>query len=353
MVMAKQRVAVIFGGRSGEHEVSVVSARSVINALDPERWEAVPIVITRSGAWLGPTESREALKSRRAAFEGEIGDSVLRSCEALAALASCAVAFPLVHGTYGEDGTLQGFLEIAGIPYAGCGVAASAIGMDKALMKAIFNESGIRVTRYLVIRSWEYTLAQNLSMQLIEESIGYPCFVKPANGGSSVGITRADSREDISGAIELALRYDDKVVIEQPVRGREVECSVLGNEDPRASIVGEIEPDRAFYDYESKYSESSTTGLHIPARIDPATASRVQELAIRMYKVMGCEGYARVDFFATDDGDVVANEINTIPGFTNISMYPKLWQASGLGYTDLLTRILELAFERHERRARR
>ena len=351
--MAKQRVAVIFGGRSGEHEVSVVSARSVVNALDPGRWEAVPIAITRQGAWLGTVQSREAIEGGRSGFDGEIGESLLQSAGALADLASCDVAFPLVHGTYGEDGTLQGFLEIAGIPYAGCGVAASAIGMDKALMKALFNESGIRVTRYLVIRSREYTLDQNLSMRLIEKSIGYPCFVKPANGGSSVGITRADSREDISRAIELALSYDDKVVIEQPVRGREVECSVLGNEDPQASIVGEIEPDRAFYDYESKYSESSTTGLHIPARIDPATAANVQELAVRMYQVMGCEGYARVDFFVTGDGEVVANEINTIPGFTSISMYPKLWQASGLDYSELLTKILELAFERHERRARR
>lgn len=349
--MTRQRVAIIFGGRSGEHEVSVVSARSVFKALDRERWEPVPIAITRRGAWLGAIESLKAIESGRASFDGEIGDSVLRSSEALAALASCEVAFPLVHGTYGEDGTLQGFLEIAGIPYAGCGVAASAIGMDKALMKALFHESGIRVTRYLVIRSWEYTLNQKLSMQLIEESIGYPCFVKPANGGSSVGITRADSREDIANAIELALRYDDKVVIEQPVHGREVECSVLGNQDPQASVVGEIEPDRAFYDYESKYSASSTTGLHIPARIDAATAAKVQELAVRMYQVMGCEGYARVDFFATDDGGVVANEINTIPGFTSISMYPKLWQASGLEYSELLTRILELAFERHERRA--
>lgn len=350
--MTRQRVAVIFGGRSGEHEVSVLSARSVLKALDRERWEPVPIVITRSGAWMGAAESLAATDSGRTGFEGEAGESVLLSA-GLAALASCDVAFPLVHGTYGEDGTLQGFLEIAGIPYAGCGVAASAIGMDKALMKALFNESGIRVTRYLVIRSWEYTLTQKLSMQLIEESIGYPCFVKPANGGSSVGITRADSREDICGAIDLALRYDDKIVIEQPVRGREVECSVLGNEQPQASVVGEIEPDRAFYDYESKYSASSTTGLHIPARIDAATAARVQELAVRMYQVMGCEGYARVDFFVTDDGGVVANEINTIPGFTSISMYPKLWEASGLGYTELLTRILELALERHERRARR
>jgi D-alanine-D-alanine ligase len=350
--MAKQRVAVLFGGRSGEHEVSVVSARSVMAALDPGRWDVVPIAITRGGAWLSPAESSAAFDPGVARFEGEAGGSVLRSAAAMEALASCDIAFPLVHGTYGEDGTLQGFLEIAGIPYAGCGVAASAIGMDKALMKALFRESGIRVAKYLVIRSWEYTLTQNLSMQAIEESIGYPCFIKPANGGSSVGITHARSREDLPEAFAAAMAYDDKIVIEETVHGREVECSVLGNEYPEASLVGEIEPDRDFYDYESKYAASSTTGLHIPARIDAATTAKVRELAVRMFQVMGCEGYARVDFFATDDGEVIANEVNTIPGFTSISMYPKLWHASGLGYTDLLTRILELGFERFQRRQR-
>ena len=351
--MAKQRVAVLFGGRSGEHEVSVVSARSVMSALDPARWEVVPIAITRRGAWLSPDQSTAAFDPGIARFDGEIGDSVLRSRSALDALASCDIAFPLVHGTYGEDGTLQGFLEIAGIPYAGCGVAASAIGMDKALMKALFHESEIRVARYLVIRSWEYTLTQNLSMQAIEQTIGYPCFVKPANGGSSVGITRALSREDIPAAFAAAMAYDDKIVIEEAIHGREVECSVLGNEYPEASVVGEIEPDRDFYDYDSKYAATSRTGLHIPARITPETAAKVRELAVRMYQVMGCEGYARVDFFATEKGEVIANEINTIPGFTSISMYPKLWAASGLNYPDLLTRILELGFERYERRARR
>lgn len=350
--MAKQRVAVLFGGRSGEHEVSVLSARSVMAALDPTRWDVVPVAITRGGAWLSPSESSAAFDPGVSRFDGEMGDSVLRSGAALDALASCDIAFPLVHGTYGEDGSLQGFLEIAGLPYAGCGVAASAIGMDKALMKAFFHESGIRVARYLVIRSWEYTLTQNLSMRAIEESIGYPCFIKPANGGSSVGITHAVSREDIPAAFAAAMAYDDKIIVEEAIRGREVECSVLGNENPEASLVGEIEPDRDFYDYDSKYSAASTTGLHIPARIDAATTEKVRELALRMYQVMGCEGYARVDFFATDEGDVIANEINTIPGFTSISMYPKLWHASGLGYSDLLTRILELGFERFQRRQR-
>jgi D-alanine-D-alanine ligase len=351
--MAKQRVAVIFGGRSGEHEVSVMSARSVMSALDRERWEVVPLAITRDGAWLGPAETRAGIDSGQAAFESASHDGMLTSTEALSALAGCDVAFPLVHGTYGEDGTMQGFLEIVGIPYAGAGVAASAIGMDKALMKALFHEAGIRVALYSVIRSWEYALDKMIVAQLVESNLGYPCFVKPANGGSSVGITRAASREDLPEAFRKAFAYDDKVIVEQAVIGaREIECSVLGNERPEASIVGEVVPDREFYDYDSKYAGSSTTQLHIPAPLPDYVADEVREMAVRMYQVMGCEGYARVDFFVTGDG-VMANEVNTIPGFTSISMYPKLWEASGLGYTALLTRILELAFERHERRARR
>ncbi len=350
--MGRQRVAVIFGGRSGEHEVSIVSARSVMAALDPGRWEVVPIGISRAGSWLSPAETQALLDAGARGFQ-DAGTPVLHAGQALAALDSCDVAFPLVHGTFGEDGTLQGFLEMADKPYAGAGVAASAIGMDKALMKALFREAGIPVARYSVIRSWEYTLAQNDSMGLIENAIGYPCFVKPANGGSSVGITRARSREDLPAAFAAAFVYDDKAVVEQAVIGREVECSVLGNEDPRVSIVGEIVPDREFYDYESKYSNTSATELRIPAPITESAARDVRELALRMYRVMGCEGYARVDFFLTSGDRVVANEVNTIPGFTSISMYPKLWEASGLGYADLLTRILELAFERHERRSRR
>jgi D-alanine-D-alanine ligase len=349
--MVRQKVAVIFGGRSGEHEVSVNSARSVMAAMDRERWEIVPIAITRGGAWLSPDETQAGLSEGRAAFAGGAGGA-LTSTAALRALAGCDVAFPLVHGTYGEDGTLQGFLEIAGLPYAGAGVAASAIGMDKALMKSLFHEAKIRVALYSVIRSWEYALDEMIATKLIESNLGYPCFVKPANGGSSVGITRAVSREDLPAAFAAAFAYDDKVVVEQAVHGREVECSVLGNERPEASIVGEIVPDREFYDYESKYSSGSHTELLIPAPLDPAVAEEVRELAVRMYQVMGCEGYARVDFFVTPDG-VLANEVNTIPGFTSISMYPKLWAASGLPYSQLLTRILELAFERHERRIRR
>ena len=350
--MAKQRVAVLLGGKSGEHEVSVTSARSVIAALDRERWDVVPIGISKAGQWMTPSETQAALDAGNRAFANE-GSAVLRAPEALAALSSCDVAFPLVHGTNGEDGTLQGFLEIAGIPYAGAGVAASAIGMDKALMKALFREAGIPVARYSVIRSWEYTLAQNTSMSLIDSAIGYPCFIKPANGGSSVGVTRARSREDLPEAFKAAFAYDDKAVVEQAIVGREVECSVLGNENPEASIVGEIVPDRDFYDYDSKYSGESTTQLYIPAPIPEGVARDIRQMAVRMYQVMGCEGYARVDFFLTPADKVIANEVNTIPGFTSISMYPKLWEATGLPYPALLTRILELALARHQRRASR
>ncbi len=349
--MARQRVAVIFGGRSGEHEVSILSARSVMAALDPDRWEPVPFGISREGGWMTPVETRGAMAAGANCFAAQ-GKPLLAAGEALGELGSCAVAFPLVHGPFGEDGTLQGFLELAGLPYTGCGVAASAIGMDKALMKALFREAGIRVTRYAVVRAWELADGLEPATRYLEETLGYPCFMKPANGGSSVGVTRVASREDIAGAFAAAIAYDDKVVIEQAVKGQEVECSVLGNEHPEVSVAGEIAPDREFYDYDSKYSSESRTALHIPARITAQTSDSVRELALRMYQVMGCEGYARVDFFVTAEGDVVANEINTIPGFTNISMYPKLWEASGVSYKQLLTRIIALAFDRHTRKER-
>lgn len=349
--MAKQRIAVIFGGRSGEHEVSVVSAKSVMKALDPERWDVVPIAISLTGAWLSPEETLAGLTEGWPAFMGG-GASLLTSTEALAALAACAAAFPLVHGTFGEDGTLQGFLEMADMPYAGAGVAASAIGMDKALMKALFREAGIPVARYGVIRAWELADDETTVQRYVEQATGYPCFVKPANGGSSVGVSRVASREDLGAAFEAAFAYDEKAVIEEAIVGQEVECSVLGNERPEASTTGEIEPDRDFYSYESKYAADSKTQLHIPARISEETSEAVREMAVRMYQVMGCEGYARVDFFVRNGREVIANEVNTIPGFTSISMYPKLWEASGIGYSELLTRIIELAFERHARRTR-
>ena len=350
--MDRKRVAVIFGGRSGEHEVSVRSARSVIGALDRERWAIAPIGVTRAGAWLTVAETEAALAAGAEALTE--GGTPLTGGAALAELAGCDVAFPLIHGTYGEDGSLQGLLEMTGLPYTGAGVAASAVGMDKALQKALFAEAGIPVARYAVLRRGEIARDSEAARRFVEEAVGYPCFVKPANGGSSIGITRAASREDLGGAFAAALAHDGKVVVERAVAGREVECSVLGNENPEAAaVVGEIEPDREFYDYDSKYAADSGTALHVPARIDAAAVARVRALALRMYAAMGCEGYARIDFFVGKDGEATASEVNTIPGFTSISMFPRLWEASGLAYADLLTRILDLALARGEREATR
>lgn len=350
--MARQRVAVIFGGRSVEHEVSVRSARSVIEALDRERWDVAPIGVTRGGAWLSLAETESALVSGvEALIEG---GTPLTTGGALAELGACDVAFPLIHGAYGEDGCLQGLLELADIPYAGAGVAASATGMDKALQKALFTDAGIPVAPYVVLRRWEIEHDGEAARRFVEDEVGYPCFAKPANGGSSIGITRVASRENLGGAFATALAHDEKVVVERAVEGREVECSVLGNEAPEAAAVaGEIEPDRQFYDYDSKYAADSKTALHVPARIDARTVERVRELALRMYLAMGCEGYARVDFFVGEHGEVTGSEVNTVPGFTSISMFPRLWDASGLAYRDLLTRILDLAIARGKRRAAR
>lgn len=345
------RVAVLMGGRSGEHEVSLRSAASVMAALDRDRWEPVPFGVTRGGKWLTTTETAEALAAGATAFEHG-GLPLLTAGEALAELASCDVVFPLIHGTFGEDGCVQGFLEMADLPYAGPGVGASAIGMDKALMKMAFRDAGVPVAREVVVQPIDLQAGDDEIAGAVAASVGYPCFVKPANGGSSVGVTKVRSREDLGEALAAAFAYGEKALIEAAITGSEVECSVLGNERPEASITGEIAPDREFYDYDSKYDRTSSTALHIPARISASASERVRELALLAYRAMGAEGYSRVDFFV-DGETVTANEINTIPGFTSISMYPKLWEASGLGYEELLSRILDLALERHGRRAAR
>tara|TARA_B100001123_G_scaffold405285_1_gene495495 strand:- start:7169 stop:8221 length:1053 start_codon:yes stop_codon:yes gene_type:complete len=348
--MPKKRVVIIFGGSSGEHEISVLSAKSVIDAIDRDRWEVASIGVTRTGQWLSTTETESAL----AIGEGTLnhGGTPLTSGQALTELDTADVVFPLIHGTQGEDGSLQGLLELAGIPYAGAGVAASGVGMDKSLQKALFREAGIPVAPYVVLRRWEIERDQEGIRTLIGKKLGYPCFAKPANGGSSIGITRITSQQDLEQALSTALSYDEKVLVEKAMSGREVECSVLGNEKPEAAtVVGEIEPDREFYDYESKYAGDSQTALYVPARIDEEAVSRVRELSVRMFLAMGCEGYARVDFFVGPDGHTTGSEVNTIPGFTSISMFPRLWEASGVAYPELLTRILELAIERGKRGA--
>lgn len=347
--MRKTSVAILFGGKTAEHEVSVVSAQGVLGAIDTTRFEPVPFAITREGGWLTPDESREALRrlapARYLQVEGPRAGPLLQRPEVVGALAEVDIAFPLIHGPYGEDGSLQGLLQVAGLPYVGAGVAASAIGLDKQLQKALWMKAGLPVVDHVVVNELEWAADAPGQQRRIESDLGYPAFIKPANGGSSVGITHARSREDLDDGMREAFAYDRKAVIEKAVQAHEVECAVLGNAQPQASPVGEIIPSRDFYDYEAKYIDDSTA-YAIPPRIEPAQQEAVREIALAAYSAIGCAGMARVDFFVEDSGTVYLNEINTIPGFTPISMYPKLWESAGLSYSDLISRLIELGFER-------
>ena len=329
------RVAVLAGGRSSEHDISVASARSVVDALDPERYETVVVEIDRSGRW------------ELASGGGELPETsietlpvVSRSAPA-ATLGQVDVVLPILHGPFGEDGTVQGLLELAGVPYVGAGVAASALCMDKDLFKAVLRDRGIPVARNVTVRDGDVP----------EHPFPYPVFVKPARLGSSVGISKVTDASDLAAAVDLARRHDEKVLIEEGVQGVEVECGVLGNRDPIASVVGEIVAHADWYDYSAKYDEGGME-LVIPARITSEADDRVRQLAVDSFVATECEGMARIDFFVRTDGEVIVNEINTIPGFTSTSVYAKLFEAAGIGYADLLDRLIALALERHERRAR-
>jgi len=352
------RLGIIFGGRSGEHEVSVVSAQHVIAAADKHRFQVVPIGITRSGAWLTPKETEAILSRDEPPYQKALdtgragGEGLLARPQALEVLGQVDAVFPLIHGPYGEDGTLQGLLEMADVPYVGAGVAASAIGLDKALMKALFAQAGLPVPDYRVVLGWRWESDQQTATRELEAAMDYPWFVKPANGGSSVGITKVRSREDLAQAVQLALRYDRRLVVERAVQGREIECAVLGNDDPQASPLGEIVYQREFYDYEAKYLDPNTQ-LIAPAQVPAETAARIQAMAVQAYRAMDCAGMGRVDFFLLPDGTVYLDEINTIPGFTPISMFPRLWQLGGLSYSQLISRLVDLALERHEEKRRR
>ena len=339
----KTRVGVIFGGRSGEHEVSLRSAESVIRSLDPSKYEVVPIAITHEGRWLGTRDAMKLLSP------GEAIQAALKTGEPMAVVpepqrnGAVDVFFPIVHGTYGEDGTIQGLLELAGVPYVGAGVLGSAVGMDKDVMKRLLREAGLPVGDFWVTRSKD-----------IEAFIGefgkelpYPVFVKPANLGSSVGITKAHNVGELPAAIAFAAEFDRKIIIEKGIDAREIEISVLGNADLKASIPGEIIPSREFYDYQAKYV-SDDSRLIIPASLNEAQVRNAQALAVQAFQALECSGLARVDLFLEKPtGKFFVNEINTLPGFTSISMYPKLWEASGLSYADLLDRLIALAIERH------
>ncbi len=332
------RVAVLAGGRSSEHAISNVSARSVIDALDPERYETTVIEIGRDGRWELAGE-----KQSLSAAGGHTVETlpVLANTAPARALGEVDVVLPILHGPFGEDGTVQGLLELAGVPYVGAGVAASALCMDKDLFKAVLRDRGIPVARNATLREGDSP----------EHPFPYPVFVKPARLGSSVGISKAHDEDELATAVALARRHDDKVLIEEYVPGTEVECGVLGNRDPVASVVGEIVAHAEWYDYSAKYDEGGMD-LVIPARIAPEADLRVRELAVESFVATECEGMARIDFFVRPDGEVVVNEINTIPGFTATSVYAKLFEASGIPYAELLDRLIELALERHERRSR-
>jgi D-alanine-D-alanine ligase len=328
------------GGRSSEHDISVASARSVLEALDPERYETVTVAIDREGKWeLTAGEGQRALEAASAAETLPVPTS-----SAPAALGEVDVVIPVLHGPFGEDGTVQGLLELAGVPYVGAGVAASALCMDKDLFKSVMRDHDIPVTRNATLRPGDP----------LENPFGYPVFVKPARLGSSVGITKAFSPEELEEGVRLAFEHDDKVLVEEFVPGIEVECSVLGNRDPIASLPGEIVShgfeDADWYDFSAKYDEGGMD-LIVPPRIPQEAIARVQELAVRAFVASECEGMARVDFFVRESGEVVVNELNTIPGFTATSVYAKLFEASGISYPEVLDRLVQLALERHERRS--
>lgn len=380
-------VGVLFGGRSGEHEVSLASARSIMDNIDRARYEVVPIGITKQGEWLVGGDPLATLVSGGVS-SGELPAgsspatlladpsrpglwnivSSVDECPADAAsrprgavvqasnsaalsvvrLAELDVVFPVLHGTYGEDGTVQGLLELAGVPYVGCGVVASAAAMDKAIAKDILKAHGLPVLPYVMIKRKIWQQAPEQVIAEVESKLSYPVFVKPANLGSSVGISKVHERSELAPALGLAACYDRKLLVEQGIEAREIEVSVLGNDDPIASIPGEVVPSREFYDYRAKYIDDDSE-LLIPAPLDVEATQRVRQMALSAYKALDCAGMARADFLLDKvSGELWVNELNTIPGFTQISMYPKLWQATGISYTELIDRLIELAVERFE-----
>ncbi len=360
--MSKTRIAVLFGGRSAEHEISCISARYVMDALDPERFDVVAIGITKEGAWhvMPGAPALPSESGRMPEITGETGSAVelasrAGSGELVAADGSreaIDVVFPVLHGPFGEDGSVQGMLELARVAYVGAGVLGSAIGMDKAVQKVLFAAAGLPVGPYEVVREPEW-LEDPEDVGARAEALGYPLFAKPATLGSSVGISKVHDASELDTSMDETFRYGNKSVLEKGLAGiREIECGVLGNDEPVASVAGEIIPHAEFYDYKAKYLDDSSESI-IPADVKPDVLERIQSMSVAAFRAVGCAGMARVDFFLRGEDELWLNEINTIPGFTSISMYPKLWEASGLSYPDLIGRLVDLAVERYDAEAGR
>jgi D-alanine-D-alanine ligase len=354
--MAKKlRIGVIFGGRSGEHEVSLRSAASVIEAIDKSKYDVVPIAITKEGNWLGPAASRGSAgddvailgdPSRRGLMKLDVEGQPPERLDAV---------FPVLHGTYGEDGTIQGLLEMAAIPFVGCGTLASACGMDKVAMKALFKQAELPMCDYTWFLRSEWESDPERVTRRVRREIGFPNFVKPANLGSSVGISKATDKASFAKAVKLAARYDRKLIAEELVEGREIECAVMGNDTPQASLPGEYvvhEESARFLDYTEKYSSTGNVEFVVPARISKTVTKRIQAMAVTAYKAIDASGLARVDFFLKKDGELLVNEINTLPGLTDVSGFPKMWAASGVPFTSVIDNLIEFAVERHRERAR-
>jgi len=355
---SKVRVGVVFGGQSAEHEISLLSARSVVNALDKQKYEPVLIGIQKSGEWCVYPSMDAALSEpddpKRIRLNPAKEPVALVTHQDKRALISLSerlqerfidVLFPVLHGTFGEDGTLQGLLKLANVPFVGAGVLGSAIGMDKDVMKRLLRDAGVPIPKFL---SFHKKQLNQIRFEDIEKTLGLPFFIKPANTGSSVGISKIKSQAEFEEKLHHAFRFDRKIIIEQAIQGREIECSVLGNDEPIVSLPGEIIPQHEFYSYKAKYLDDQGARLELPARVSEQETQAIRTLALQAYQVLCCEGMARVDVFLQPNGEVLLNEINTIPGFTKISMYPKLWELSGLPYPKLIDKLIELAFERFQ-----
>jgi D-alanine-D-alanine ligase len=353
----KLRVGVLFGGRSGEHEVSLASAASIIRGLDPQKYEAVPIGITKEGHWRVGAGAQKMLPEVLRTGQGVVmsadpTESALMPIDGSAQGQKLDVVFPVIHGTFGEDGTMQGLLELAGLPFVGAGVLGSAIGMDKDVAKKLMQVAGIPVVPWIAVQRADWERQPKEIRRAIEKKSKYPVFVKPATLGSSVGMTKVHSRAELGPALDLAAEFAMKILVERAVSAREIEVSVLGNHDPRASIPGEIVPHREFYDYAAKYLEEGTQ-LLIPAKLKKSEVKKVQAMAVTAFRALELSGMARVDFFIEKrGGKIFLNEVNTIPGFTSISMYPKLWEANGIPFRELISKLIDLALEQHREKAR-